>query len=116
MRLPPALPRVPNTGGNPAMVVALDAAANWLDLVIIAPLGVFLICSALPMLWSGLFPRWISWLGLVCGVAGTLLGVLIGPAFVAGGTFFSVVSWLNLSVLGFWVWMLATGIVLFRRA
>lgn len=108
--------QVANTGGNPDMVVALDAAANWLDLVIIAPLGVFLFCSALAMLWPGLFPRWISWLGIACGVAGTLLGVLIGPAFVAGGTFFSAVSVLNLSVLGFWVWMLATGIVLFRRA
>ncbi|HEV2034588.1 MAG TPA: hypothetical protein VGU71_10395 [Candidatus Dormibacteraeota bacterium] len=108
--------QVANTGGNPDMVVALDAAANWLDLVIIAPLGVFLLCSALAMLWSGFFPRWISWLGIACGVAGTLLGVLIGPAFVAGGTFFSAVSVLNLSVLGFWVWMLATGIVLFRRA
>ena len=108
--------QVANTGGNPEMVVALDAAANWLDLVITAPLGVFLLCSGLAMLESGLFPRWISWLGIVCGVAGTLLGVLIGPAFVAGGTFFSVVSWLNLAVIGFWIWMLATGIVLFRRA
>ncbi|GAC1504282.1 MAG: hypothetical protein NVS1B3_00680 [Candidatus Dormibacteraceae bacterium] len=108
--------QVANTGGSPAMVVALDAAANWLDMVIIAPLGVSILCSALAMLRSGLFARWISWLGLVSGVAGTVLGVLMGPAFVAGGTFFSVVSVLNLSIIGFWIWMLATGIVLFRRA
>jgi hypothetical protein len=108
--------QVAAAGGNPSIVVALDAAANWLVMLIFAPQGVFIFFSALAMRWSGLFPRWVAWLGLAAGAGEMLYGLLTGPAFAAGGTLLNFLPVLGFSGLAFWIWMLATGIILFRRA
>ena|SRR5438477_2782974 len=108
--------QVAAAGGNSATVVGLDAAANWLVLMLFAPQGVFIFCSGLAMLWSGLFSRWMTWLGLVAGAGQVLYGLVAGQAYAAGGTFLNFLPLLGFSGLAFWIWMLATGILLFRRA
>jgi hypothetical protein len=103
--------------GSNAAVVGLDGAANWLDGILWAPAGLSIVTSALAMLRSGYFPRWLCWVGLASGTAGAIYGALAGPALVASGTSQNVFQIANgLMVLSFWIWMLATAILLFRRA
>jgi len=102
-------------GADPAAVAALNDAAFWLNLAIFTPLGVFVAMSSLAMLRSGLFPSWLCWLGLVSGTIALVGGVISGPAI---GTSSSGISdaLTTIGVVGFWIWMLGTGILLFRRA
>ncbi len=58
----------------------------------------------------------MSWLGLATGVVDLVRGILDGPAFAAGGSFYSGIQDLPVAALGLFVWMLATEIYLFRRA
>jgi len=101
--------------GDPSVVAGLDAAGSWLDVMIFAPLGLSILAAAAAQLQSGLFPRWMSWLGIVSGVASAAIGLAIGPALAAGPGPYMQVQALSAVTLGFWVWMLATGILLFRR-
>ena len=103
-------------GADQSTIVGIDAAANWLDMVIVTPFGVAVLAASLAMLTSRLFPAWLCWLGLAAGVVGTVDGVIMGPAFGAGGAFFQVAQILSFAVLAAWVWMIATGIVLLRAA
>jgi hypothetical protein len=105
-----------HNGGDPAAIVGVDAAGRWVNIMIFAPLGVSILAAAAAQLGSRLFPAWLSWLGVASGLAGTALGVVIGPALAAGPGPYQTVQMLSIAVLGFWVWMLATGILLFRRA
>jgi hypothetical protein len=102
-------------GGETAAVVGVDAAGSWLNIMLFAPLGVAILAAAFAQLRSGLFPAWLTWLGVASGLVGTVLGVVIGPALAAGQGPFQTVQMLSIATLGFWVWMLATGILLFRR-
>jgi hypothetical protein len=104
-----------DNGAEPAAVAALNGAAFWLNLVIFTPLGVFVAMSSLAMLRSGLFPSWLSWLGLVSGTVALVGGVVSAAALE---TSFSGIgdALTSIGVLGFWVWMLGTGILLYRRA
>jgi hypothetical protein len=103
--------------GPTAAIVGLDGSANWLDQIIWAPLGLSVATSAFAMLRSAIFPRWLCWLGLVSGLVSTAYGALAGPAFVSTGGAQSIVQAANgIGALSFWIWMLATGILLFRRA
>ena len=97
-------------------VLGIDAAANWLNLTIIAPFGMSILFASIAMLRSRLFSTWLCWLGLVVGVVGCVYGLVRGPAFVDGGTIYQASQRLGLVVLGAWVWMIATGVVLFRAA
>ena len=110
-----AAAQIASAGGSPATVIGLDAASNWFNLAVIAPGGVFAVASALAMWSSGLFARWICWMGLVGGGALVLFGVMSGPALVVGGTFSKLAAVFAIAALGFWIWMLATGVVLWRR-
>jgi uncharacterized protein DUF4386 len=102
-------------GGNSTAVIALNAAGQWINLMIITPFAVSIAAAAAGQLQSRLFPAWIVWLGLVAGLIGILDGVLIGPAYVVGGTLEHTVMIGSVATLGVWVWMLATGILLWRR-
>lgn len=104
------------SAGNTAVVVGLDAAASWVNLTIYAPLAVSVVAASTAQLRSGLFPAWFGWLGLASGLVGMGIALLAGPAFAAGGTFYSTVGVAGFAVVGIWVWMIATGIVLFRHA
>ncbi|HEX7188274.1 MAG TPA: hypothetical protein VF423_08625 [Actinomycetes bacterium] len=79
------------------------------------PIGVSLLAAGLAMWASGAFPAWLPWLGLAAGVAGILACVVLGAGTdgsppVAGEALATVAA------LAMWVWMVGTGVVLFRRA
>ncbi len=93
-------------GATAATVRALDAAAWEISQMIYGPLGVAVICAAVAMWRSGLFPRALCGLG----VAGGAAAVLVGLAFVAPA-FVHVAATLSLGVLLFWAWMLWTGVL-----
>ncbi len=101
---------------DPTAVVALDTAGSWLFQLVFGPIAVAVLVSAFAMLRSGLFPTWMCWVGLVAGAVGIGAGVIAGLAYDSD-TLASVFDGLStVTALGFWVWMLATGIFLFRRA
>lgn len=103
-------------GADQSTVVGLDAAANWLNLSIIAPFFVSVLVASFAMLRSRLFPAWLCWPGLAAGLVGSVNGVIGGSAFAAGGSFYQVSQLLSVAVFVAWIWMLATGVVLFRAA
>ena len=73
---------------------------------------VAMVATSLAQVISGQFPRWLGWPGLVVGVFGLASSAFlsaIGQSIVGGSS--PLGSW----VLGFWIWMVATGVVLFRR-
>lgn len=103
-------------GSDPGAVVALNSAAAWLTQLLFVPLGLFVLAAAAAMLTSRLFPWWLGWLGLIGGLA-------LGPGGVVGVATFAPSSGdsiglapVGLGVPMFWLWMLATGVLLFRRA
>jgi hypothetical protein len=98
-------------------VVTLNAAAAWLTQLLFIPLGVFVGVASLAMLSSHLFPKWICWLGLLSGLGLAPGGVLAAATFgTLGGADSISQAPVGLGVPAFWVWMLATGVLLFRRA
>jgi hypothetical protein len=103
-------------GADQSTIVGIDAAANWLNMVIVAPFGVSVLAASFAMLRSQLFPAWLCWLGIAAGVVLAVDGAIMGPAFGAGGAFFQVVQTLSFAVLAAWVWMIATGVILLRAA
>jgi hypothetical protein len=100
-----------------AAIVALDAVATVLFTLIFATVGVSVLASSIAMLLSGLFARWLAWLGVITGslvVAGGIVGTT-GAGDT--GTLHDLADPLTgPPVAAFWLWMLATSIVLFRRA
>lgn len=103
-------------GADQSTIVGIDAAANWLDMTIIAPFAVAVLVVSFAMLRSRLFPAWLCWLGLAAGFVGMVDGVILGEAFYAGGAFFQVAQILSLAALAAWVWMIGAGVVLLRAA
>jgi hypothetical protein len=103
-------------GANQSTIVGIDAAAKWLDLNVIVPFSVAILVASFAMLRSRLFPAWLCWLGLAAGVVGCVDGLIAGPAFRAGGSFYQASQLLQVAVLAAWIWMVATGAVLFRAA
>jgi hypothetical protein len=97
-----------------ATVVALDGLAFWLNVLIFGPLGLAVLAAAIAMVRSRAFPSWIAWVGVVAGVAGMAAALVTGAtttdsASGATGPFTGVAA------VGMWVWMIATGVVLWRR-
>lgn len=107
---------VADNGGDTAVVVALDAGGSLLYQLVFGPLGVFILVSGYAMLRSGLFPAWMCWLGLAAGTFATAGGVVSAVAFDDGTLLTAFELLTTVAALGFWIWMLATGIFLFRRA
>lgn len=99
-------------GGDQAGVVALHYAADTIGFAVFPAIAVAVASASLAQLISGQFPRWLAWLGLVAGAAGiatSAIGVATAQNLVGGSGFLG--AW----IFGFWIWMLATGVVLFRR-
>jgi hypothetical protein len=109
--------RLAEAGADSATIVALDGAGTVLFGLVVAPIGASVLASSLAMVRSGLFPRWLGWPGLVVGVLVVAGGVVNTTG--AGDT--GAVADLADPLTGppvalFWIWMLATSVVLFRRA
>ena len=108
----------PNGSGWPAVVclgevltdfVALDSAGSITDKLIFGPIGVSVVTASLAMLLSRLFPRWLTWLGLIGGVLLTAAGIIASSAQGAAGTWHNVGSVLGgVPVFAVWIWMIAT--------
>ena len=115
------------SGADQSTIVGIDAVANFFTLVIGAPLAVSILAASFAMLRSRLFPAWLCWLGLAAGAIGSVYGVIAGAAFAAGGSCASALCLtgsvlpglaqvLSATLLAVWIWMIATGVVLFRAA
>ena len=112
-------------GADQSTIVGIDGVANYVDLIIAAPFGVAAVAASSAMLQSRLFPALLCWLGLVAGVAACAYGVVSGAAFAAGGTCAAALCTtgsfipglaqaLSIALLVAWIWMIATGAILFR--
>jgi hypothetical protein len=104
--------RMAGEGGNAAGIVALHYAADTVGFAVFPAIGVAMAATSLAQVISGQFPRWLGWPGLVVGVFGIASSAFQSAMAqnVVGGS-----SPLGSWMLGFWIWMLATGVVLFRR-
>jgi hypothetical protein len=99
-------------GGDAAGIVALHYAADTVGFAVFPAIAVAMAATSLAQIISGQFPRWLGWPGLVVGVFGIASSVFLsamGQNVVGGSS--PLGSWL----LGFWIWMIVTGVVLFRR-
>ena len=108
--------RIAEVGGDEGAIVALDAASSLLFALVVAPIGVSVLAAAVAMLFSGLFARWLCWFGMVVGAAVIAGGVIVTGGLGRGGTLGDLADGpaMGPPVLAFWIWMLATSIVLFR--
>jgi hypothetical protein len=95
--------------GDRAGMLLLDRAGMGLNLMITGGLGVAIVCSAYVMTRSGLFPRALNIVGWVCGVA------IVGAQLSVPQSWQGVFDSLSFFVLVFWVWMIWTGVWLWRR-
>jgi hypothetical protein len=102
-------------GGSADTVVTLDTAGGVAGLMLWGPLGLSLLAASWAMLTSRAFPTWIPAVGIAGGVLLSVGSVLGGPGYLHSGA----LRTLNGVGMGgttlFWVWMLATGIYLWRR-
>lgn len=104
-------------GADAGAVVALDAAGSIIYLAVFGTVGVSVLAASLTMLASGVFHKWLCWLGVLSGALVILGGVLGGAAVGATGSFRDLGEIpIGIGVLGFWIWMLATSIILWRHA
>ena len=108
-----AAARLAADGGDPDLVAALDGDAFWLVLLIWGPIGVSVLATGLAMLRSQLFAAWLCWLGVVAGGAG-VVGRLVAGATTDDSGSGAAAAVTTVAALGMWVWMLTTGVVLFR--
>ena len=106
---------IADNGGSEDAIVALDAAGSIMFLLAIAPIGVAVLTSSLEMLGSRLFRGWIGWLGLAAGVLMVIGGFLAAAALGDDGDFKDLGEQpFAIGAVVFWIWMLATSIVLWR--
>jgi hypothetical protein len=114
-------------GADQSTIVGIDGVANFFTQVIGAPLAASILAASLAMLQSRLFPAWLCWLGVAAGTMASVYGVIAGAAFAAGGSCTAALCLtgsglpalaqvLSVTLLGAWIWMIATGVVLFRAA
>ena len=107
--------RLVEAHGTADAVVALDSAGSVGFEMVWGAIAMSVLAGSLAMLLSGLFPRWLSWLGVVAG--GLLaVGSVFGAAGLgSSGTIHDVGSALTgFPVAGMWIWMIATSVILFR--
>lgn len=98
------------SGADSAVLASLHETWRTLAYPLLAALGASILASSVAMLLSRAFPRWVA----VVGVAAGLFG--IGWAFY--GTLNNAVPGAasGLGFLAWVVWLLATSVILFRRA
>jgi hypothetical protein len=100
-------------GGGGDGIVAIHYAAETVGFAVYPAIAVAVATTALAQMISAQFPRWLGWLGLLAGVVGivaSVFAVATAQNLVGQGSPL-LSSW----IFGFWIWMVATGVVLFRR-
>lgn len=96
--------------GTASTTTALDAVSWNLNLMVFGPLGVSVLLSALAMWRSGEFGR------AICGAGGLAGVVLVVQALLfSGPDQSSTAQALQPAVAVFWIWMIWTGLVVWRR-
>jgi hypothetical protein len=83
--------------------------------MVFGPLGLAVLLTAWSMLRSRAFPPWICVVGTLGGALLVMTGLAAGPGYLHEGTARTLVGIGQIGVPLFWLWMLATGIFLFRR-
>lgn len=116
LSLAPAAAWLAENDAEPATIVALDAAASISFLMVFAPIGVSVLATSAAIVGSQLLARWVGWLGVVAGALLIAGGILAAAALGDDGGF---KDWGEqprvIGALTFWIWMLATGVILWRR-
>jgi hypothetical protein len=97
-------------GADAALVTTLDTVATSVENLLWGTVGVSALALSAAMLGSRLFPRVLCGLGLL---AGALL--LVDGLFFSAPSYTQVASALQVAVPLLWVWMLWTGVLLWRR-
>ena len=116
LSLPAAAAWIADTEPSEAAIVALDAAGSIAFLMVFAPIGASVIAIAAVMSASGLFPRWVGWLGLGAGALTIVGGIIEAAALGDDGTFHDLGELpTSFGALAFWIWMIATAVILWRR-
>ena len=104
-----------HSGGSQSAIVALDAASEVVFDLVFGPIGVSVLTGAIAMTLSGLFPRWLGWVGVLGGSLLTVGGILGVGGLGASGTFHNVAGALSsIPVPIVWIWLIGTSVVLFR--
>jgi hypothetical protein len=118
LSLPAAAAWVADNGGSADAIVALDAAASIMFLMVFAPIGISVLALAAVMLQPPhLFRRWLGWLGAAGGTLAIVGGLLAAAALGDDGNFKDVGGTPSaIGVLFFWIWMVATSVVLWRAS
>jgi hypothetical protein len=102
---------------DPAAITALDGAGTVLFGLVVTSIGASVLASGIAMLLSGLFARWLGWLGGLTGGLVVIGGVVLTTGAGDTGSVHDLGEPLTGPPLAlFWIWMLATSIVLFRAA
>jgi hypothetical protein len=96
-------------GADRAVLTSLHETWRTLTFPVIAALGASILASSMAMLLSRAFPRWVAVLGVATGL------LWIGLVFY-GTLTNSVPGVAGIVWLAWAVWLLATGVILFRRA
>lgn len=104
-------------GAGAGPVATLDAAATVLFTLVLGAVGVSVLAASTAMVLSGVVARWHGLLGVVAGAL-IVAGGIVGTTSAGDtGTLHDLADPLTgPPVALFWLWMIATSIVLFRHA
>lgn len=100
---------VANHDGGADLVRGLDSVAFAVNTMLFGPLGVAVLAASWAMLRSGLFSKYLCWLGLLSGALLTAYGLAFAGSESAGDAFQAAVPL-------FWIWMIWAGIVMWRAS
>lgn len=114
--LTPAAAWLAENDAAPDTIVALDSASSIAFLMVFGPIGVSVLAMSAAIVRSQLFARWVGWLGVAAGALAIAGGILAAAALGDDGSF---KDWGEqpsaVGALAFWIWMLATAVILWRR-
>jgi hypothetical protein len=88
---------------------SLDAVAFYISLMVWGPFGVSMLCAGVAMMRTRLFGRVLPFLALIAGALATVLGLAFTRPAGQGA-----VGALGAATVVFWVWMIWTGVVVWR--
>jgi hypothetical protein len=101
-----------HSGSDASAIIGLDAAADVLFTLVFVLFGVAVFAGALAMLLSGLFRRWIPFVGIFGSALVIAPGVAASATLGTTGTLHDLGNPLGIPLM--WLWMIATSIVIFR--